>query len=122
VRVVVERVDADSLVYPAVVHPVGLPIAFETSRAEQGVRHGLFGPTRTHLFSPVALCLGQAYVQRNDLHRSFWSFPTNSTQGRARVARRLSGLHVGDTGGAAFFGEALAQGVPRREQDGALIP
>src|SRR5215217_5237486 len=32
------------------------------------------------------------------------------------------GLNVGHTGVAAFFGQALAQGVPRRQQDRALIP
>ena len=44
VRVVVERVDADGLVHPAVVHLVGLPVAVETMGAEQGVRDGTFGP------------------------------------------------------------------------------
>src|SRR5918995_5021290 len=33
-----------------------------------------------------------------------------------------TGLHVGHTGVAAFFGQALAQGVLRRQQDGALVP
>src|SRR5215210_1291196 len=84
------------------------------------MRHGLFGPARTHFFSPVALHPGQGYVQRNDLHRSFWSFPTSSLQ--ARVARQLSRLHVWHTGGSAFFGEALTQGVLGRQQYGALIP
>src|SRR5918995_5711834 len=40
----------------------------------------------------------------------------------SRQTRQIPVLHVGHTGGAAFFGKALAQGVPGRQQDGTLIP
>src|ERR671910_1073841 len=33
-----------------------------------------------------------------------------------------TGLHVGHTRVGAFFGQTLAQGVPRWQQDGTLVP